>query len=420
MENAIDNPDFALAWCRQQFPALSRSVAGRPAVFFDGPGGSQVPTRVVDAMTRYLLHTNANHGGVFETSRQSDALMLKAQQVVADLLGTADPETVVFGPNMTSMTFALSRALAQGWQPGDEVLVTDLSHDANITPWLLAARDSGATVRHVAVRRDDCTLDMDDFMQQLSPRTKLVAISAASNAVGTINPVEQLTRLAHDRGALVFVDAVHYAPHHLLDVGRWGCDFVACSAYKFFGPHVGILWGRRDLLTSLPAYKVRPAPDAIPTRWMTGTPCFEGIAGAMEAVEYLADLGRQLAPAATTRRSAIEAAYGGIVAYERELTKIFLGGLAKLSPLKVWGITDPSKIASRVPTISITHPDLSAREIAERLASQGIFTWHGHFYAMTLAEVLGLKAEGLLRIGFLHYNTREEVDRTLAALAQIV
>jgi len=356
---------------------------------------------------------------VFLTSRESDALLDEAHRAVADLFGAGDPGTIVFGPNMTSLTFALSRALARTWRPGDEVVVTRLDHDANVTPWTLAARDAGASVHHVAVRPEDCTLDLDDLAAKISPRTRLVAVGCASNAVGTVNPIERIVALAHAAGALVYVDAVHYAPHGLLDVRRLGCDFLVASAYKFFGPHVGVLWGRRELLEQLPAYKVRPAPNALPGRWMTGTQNHEGIAGTMAAVEYLADLGRTVASEAPTRRAALEAAYAAIVAYERELVSVLLAGLAAIPDVRIWGICDPARLDQRVPTVSITHRRLRPREMAERLGEQGFFVWHGNFYALPLTEALGLEPDGLLRIGLMHYNTAEEVQRLLQAVAEM-
>jgi cysteine desulfurase family protein (TIGR01976 family) len=394
-------------------------VAGQPAAFFDGPGGSQVPERVIDMVGHYLAHLNANHGGLFVTSRESDEILDAAHRALADFYGTDDPDTIVFGPNMTSLTFALSRALARCWQPGDELLVTRLDHDANVSPWVLAARDTGATVRHVEIRREDCTLDMDDLAQKLSPKTRLVAVGYASNAVGTINPIERIVEMAHGVGALVYVDAVHFAPHGLIDVGRLGCDFLVASAYKFFGPHVGVLWGRRELLESLPAYKVRPAPDSLPGRWMTGTQSHEGIAGAMAAVEYLAELGRTLNPRVDNRRAALRAAYEGIVPYEQHLAAMLLEGLAAMPDVKVWGVIDPAQGSHRVPTVAITHRRFTPRQIAESLAARGIFVWHGNFYALPLTEALGLEPEGLLRIGLLHYNTEQEVARLLAALAEM-
>ncbi len=419
MERKPPDPALDVAWCRRQFPALRRTVAGQPAVFFDGPGGSQVPERVIDMVGHYLGHVNANHGGLFVTSRESDEILEAAREALADFYGTDDAGTIVFGPNMTSLTLALSRALARTWQPGDEVLVTRLDHDANVSPWVLAARDAGATVRHVEIRREDCTLDRDDFGRKLSRKTRLVAVGYASNAVGTINPIERIAAMAHAAGALVYVDAVHFAPHGLIDVGRLGCDFLVASAYKFFGPHLGVLWGRRELLEGLPAYKVRPAPNSLPGRWMTGTQNHEGIAGAMAAVEYLAELGRTLNPNACDRRAALQAAYETIVPYEQHLAAKLLDGLAAMPDVNVWGTTDPAQRSQRVPTAAITHRRFTPRQIAESLAARGIFVWHGNFYALPLTEALGLEPEGLLRIGLLHYNTEQEIERLLAALNEM-
>ena len=399
---------------RRQFPALQRG-----AVYFDGPAGSQVPQRVVDAISRYLVDLNANHGGVFATARASDALLHEAHAAVADLLGTTDPGCVAFGANMTTLTFAVSRALARTWQPGDEVVVTRLDHDGNVAPWTLAARDAGAVVRTVGFRREDGTLDLADFQRQLSPKTRLVAVGCASNALGTINPVRQLVEMAHAVGAQVFLDAVHYAPHALIDVAAWDCDFLACSAYKFFGPHVGILYGKRPLLESLPAYKVRPAANSIPDRWMTGTQSHEGIAGTLAAVEYLADLGRSVAPTAGTRREAIRAAFGAIVPYEQSLSRRMLAGLAELPDVKVHGSTDHTRLDARVPTFAITHARRSPQQVAEHLDRHGIYVWHGNFYALCTSEDLGLEPTGMVRIGALHYNTASEVDRLLAALREL-
>jgi cysteine desulfurase family protein (TIGR01976 family) len=409
--------DDSLIQCRLRFPALAREVNGQPAVFFDGPAGSQVPRRVADAIADYLLNHNANHGGLFATSRESDAVVLEAQKAMADLLGVHDPGLIVFGANMTTLTFAVSRAIAARWKPGDEVMVTRLDHDANVTPWVRSAQERDVTVQYVNIHPEDCTLDLDDFKRKLSPKTKLVAIGCASNAVGTRNPVKEIARLSHEVGALVFLDAVHYAPHALIDVEAWGCDFLVCSAYKFFGPHVGILYGRRELLEDLPAYKVRPASEALPDRWMTGTPNLEGIAGARAAVEYLA----ALAPTdrhAIDRRQALVATLNAIERYERELGARLLSGLAALKQVKVWGITDPERLHERVPTVSFTHKKLAAKEIATRLGEVGIFVWHGNFYALPLTEALGLEPDGMVRVGLLHYNTAAEVDRLLAALRE--
>jgi cysteine desulfurase family protein (TIGR01976 family) len=406
--------------CRSQFPALSRIVAGRPAVYFDGPAGSQVPQRVIDAITNYLSTCNANHDGLFATAQESDALIAAAHQACADLVGVDDPATISFGPNMTTLTFALSRALGRTWKPGDEVMVSRLDHDANVTPWVLAARDAGATVHYVDIHREDCTLDLDDLRSKLSERTRLVAVGCASNATGTINPVQQICQWAREAGALTFLDAVHYAPHALIDVEQFGCDFLTCSAYKFFGPHVGIAWGKRDLLEQLEPYKLRAAPDSLPGRWMTGTQNHEGIAGTLAAVDYLADLGRGLTEKSDCpRREALVDAYEAIGHHERDLAKHLLDGLRSIPGITVWGIDDPHRLHERFPTVSVTHDRRSPAEIARQLGERGVFVWHGNYYALPLTETLGLEPEGMVRIGLLHYNTGSEVDYLLELLAQM-
>jgi cysteine desulfurase family protein (TIGR01976 family) len=411
-------PQWDVHALRSKFPALERQINGRSAVYFDGPAGSQTPRSVANAVSRYLLESNANHGGLFTTSRESDAVLDRAHQAIAGFLGTPCADLIAFGANMTTITLALSRALARSWRSGDEIIVTRLDHDANVTPWVLAARDAGATVRHVGIRAEDCTLDLDDFEAQLSPRTRLVAVGCASNAVGTINPIERIVDRSHAAGAQVFLDAVHYAPHALMDVAAWDCDFLVCSAYKFFGPHVGILYGKRKLLTDLPAYKIRPAPDNLPGRWMTGTPSHEGIAGALAAIDYLSEIGRGLG-AAGDRRHFLVTALAAIQRYERELSAHLVAGLSRLPQFKIWGIADPRRFHERVPTIAVTHRRLPARAVAEELDRSGIFVWHGNFYALSLSEALGLEPEGMVRIGMLHYNTVEEIDRLLDVLAEM-
>jgi cysteine desulfurase family protein (TIGR01976 family) len=406
-----------LELCRRQFPALSRRVGDRPAAYFDGPGGTQVPQRVIDAVSHYLAHTNANHGGRFATSIESDRLLEAAHAGLADFLGTDDPRTVVFGQNMTSLTLALSRSLARGWKAGDEIVMTRLDHDANVTPWILAARDAGAVVRFAGIRSEDCTLDLDELRHLINERTRLVAVGCASNATGGINPVRDICGWAHAVGAQVFLDAVHFAPHGLIDVQAWGCDFLACSAYKFFGPHVGILWGRRELLERLDAYKVRPAPSELPGKWMTGTQSHEAIAGALAAVEYLADLGRLLAGNdMLSRRAALREMYREVGTYERELTRRLLAGLADIPAIQVYGITEPTRFDERFATVSFTHERFTSAQMAERLGRQGLFAWHGNYYALNLTETLDLEPEGMLRIGLVHYNTFAEVERLIEAL----
>jgi len=394
-------------------------VGRDPVAFFDGPGGSQVPQSVVDAIGRYLIHTNANRGGRYATARESDELLESAHATLAAFLGTEDPQSIVFGANMTTLTFAVSRAISRSWQPGDEVIVTRLDHDGNVTPWVLAARDAGATVRYVEFQRGDCTLNRDQFTSYLSPRTRLVAIGCASNIVGTINPVGELCRQAHAVGAQVFLDAVHFAPHALPDVTEWECDWMACSAYKFFGPHVGVLYGRPELLSSITPYKLRPVTETLPGRWMTGTQNFEGIAGAKAAVDYLAELGRRINGAKADLRVALQVAYQAIATYEQQLAGLLLKGLTSIPEIRVLGITDPKRIQQRTPTVSFVHTSLTAIEIADRLGNLGLFVGHGNFYALQLSETLGLEPQGVVRVGLMHYNTPSEVERLIEALSKL-
>jgi cysteine desulfurase family protein (TIGR01976 family) len=405
---------FDVAACRAQFPALERTVNGHPTAFFDGPGGTQAPRSVIDAVANYLAHTNANHGGVFATSVESDRLLDEAHAALADFVGTTDPGTIAFGQNMTSLTFALSRALAQTWRKGDEVIVTQLDHDANVSPWKLAARDAGAVVHEIPFDHETGALDLGALASSLSPRTRLVAVGCASNSLGTINPVAEIVSMAHAASAQVFLDAVHLAPHAALDVTAWDCDYLACSAYKFFGPHVGVLYGKRDRLEELTAYKLRPAPHDLPGKWMTGTQSHEGIAGAKAAVDYLASLGQ--APAGSNRRAALLSAWERIGEYEQELARQLLVGLNRIPAVRIWGDRDPDRVALRAPTVSITHANLDPQALAERLAARGLFVWHGNFYALSVTQSLGLEPAGLVRIGLAHYNTAEEVARLLAEL----
>jgi cysteine desulfurase family protein (TIGR01976 family) len=405
---------------RRQFPALARALGGTPVIYLDGPAGTQTPLRVIEAIGDYLAHHNANHGGVFATSRESDELLHRAHQAAADLLGARDADCVAFGPNMTTLTFALSRALAQTWKAGDEIVVTRLDHDANVSPWVLAARDAGATVKFVELDRRTCTLDLEDARRKITSNTRLVAVGCASNATGGINPVQEICTWAREAGALSFLDAVHYAPHGLIDVQAWGCDFLACSAYKFFGPHIGLLWGRRELLETLPAYKVRPAPNDLPGKWMTGTQSHEGIAGTLAAIDYLADLGRAVTGKDLhDRRRALVAAFAAITAYERSLSSQMLQGLARLEPIQVWGPTSIADLTARVPTFSITHSSRSPEEICRHLDQHGIYAWHGNYYALELSETLGQEPQGMVRLGLVHYNTSEEIERLLSVLEQI-
>jgi len=413
-------PTLDLAYVRSQFPALAQTVNGYPAAFLDGPGGTQVPERVIDAISAYLSHDNANTGGAYSTSRNTDAMIARARGAMADFLHCAADE-VVFGPNMTTLTFAISRAIGRALQPGDEILVTRLDHDANVSPWVAMAEDRGVTVRWAEIHDEDCTLDIHDLASKINENTKLVAVGYASNAVGTINPVRVITRLAHAAGALCYLDAVHYGPHGLIDVALLDCDFLACSTYKFFGPHMGVLYGKREHLSRLRPYKVRPNTNAIPNGWEWGTLNHECLAGIEACVEYIADLGRRARAEVTTRRGAIEAAYGAIHEHEHVLLERMMGGLKAIPALKIYGITDPARFKDRCPTFAIRIDGHTPLELAKKLGERGIFTWDGNYYALNLTEHLDVeRSGGFLRIGLVHYNTAEEADRLLTALHEIV
>jgi cysteine desulfurase family protein (TIGR01976 family) len=405
---------------RARFPALSRVEGGRPYVYLDGPGGTQVPRTAIAAMARYLENCNANHEGAFPTSRESDAVAAEAHAAAADYLGAADPGEVVFGPNMTTLTFAVSRAIGRTLSPDDEVVVTRLDHDANVAPWLALEEERGVRVRWVGIREDDCTLDLDDLDRALGPRTRLVAVGLASNAVGTINPIPRIVEMAHATGALTYVDAVHAAPHLAIDVSAMGTDFLVCSPYKFFGPHLGLLYGRRELLEGMAAYKVRPASNEPPGKWETGTPSGEALAGMIGTFEYLEWLGRTYGAGGASRRTRLRAAMEVIGATERELAGLALAGLSAVPGLRLRGIADPSRLAERVPTFAFTLVGHSPHEVAEELGNRGIAVWDGDYYAYELIRALGLaESGGMVRVGLVHYNTAAEIDRLVEALGEI-
>jgi len=411
--NALD-----LDWVRSQFPALSQTVNGHPATFLDGPGGTQVPHRVINAISDYLKRDNANTGGAYATSRHTDAMIADARSAMADFLG-CDPDEVVFGPNMTSLTFAISRSIGRELGPGDEIVLTQLDHDANISPWR-ALEERGVSIRMAEIHEDDCTLDMDDLARKITDRTKLVAVGYASNAVGTINDVNKIIHLAHERGAMAYIDAVHYAPHGPIDVRALDCDFLACSTYKFFGPHMGLLYGKREHLKRLEPYKVRANTNAIPNRWEWGTLNHECIAGIAGCVDYLADVGRRVNPLASNRRAAVLAAYDAIQKHERTLMESLIRGLLAIPELKLYGISDPKRFDQRCPTMAVRIKGHTPLELATRLGERGIFTWDGNYYAVNLTERLDVEKDGgFLRIGLAHYNMAEEVDRFIAALREI-
>jgi cysteine desulfurase family protein (TIGR01976 family) len=399
---------------RARFPALARlGDDGRPRVLADAPGGSQVPDTVIDAVSAHYRRGMSNTHGAFATSQETDNVIMQARRAAADLTG-ANPGEIVFGPNATTLLFHLSRSFTKTLGPGDEVVVTRLDHDANVRPWVLAASDTGASVRWVDVHEDDVTIDIDSFQAVLSPRTKLVAFTLASNAVGTIPPAADLVARAKEVGALVAVDAVHLAQHRLLDLHGLGADLLVCSPYKFFGPHLGILAARRSLLESWTPYKLVPAPDTTPERWETGTQNHEGLAGLVAAVDYLAGLA---GAAGTSRRARLTASYDEIAAHERTLADRFLDGIAGLPHVRLWGIRDRVRLDERTPTFAIRVGDEHPAHTAKRLAERGIFVWDGDYYAREIMTRLGLfESGGAVRVGFCHYHSGEDVDRVLAAL----
>jgi cysteine desulfurase family protein (TIGR01976 family) len=408
-----------LTWIRSQFPSFAEKVNGHPAAYLDGPGGTQVPQRVIDAIGDYLKRSNANTNGAYATSQRTNDTIAAARSAMADFFG-CDSDEVVFGFNMTSLTFAMSRAIGRDLGPGDEIVLTLLDHDANFSPWQ-ALEERGVTVQHVAINPADCTLDMNDLARKINSHTRLVAVGYASNAVGTINNVKEVVQGAHAAGALAYIDAVHYAPHGPIDVRALDCDFLVCSSYKFFGPHMGVLYGKREHLKRLHPYKVRANTNESPYRWEWGTLNHECIAGITACVEYIADIGRRIDPSVPSRRAAILAAYEEIVKYERGLCERLLLGMKTIPGLKVYGITDAQRFDYRCPTIAVRIQGFTPLELATRLGERGFFTWDGNYYALNLTEQLDVEKDGgFLRIGLFHYNTVEEVDRLLAALREIV
>lgn len=414
---------------RAKFPALNRPVNGGTTlpVHFDNPAGTQVPQSVIDAVGHYYTNMNANSGGAFPTSQRNDAMVVAAREIAADFLNAPSAKEIVFGPNMTTLAFGLSRAIAKTLQAGDEIVLTVMDHDANVSPWLRIAEDYGLVVRWVDIRTEDCTLDMDSLEAALTDRTKIVATVHASNAVGTINPVQRIAEMAHAAGAYYVVDAVQSAPHVPIDVQAIGCDFLLCSAYKFFGPHIGILWGRYDLLEALPAYKVRPSKNVTPYRWETGTPSFETIAGTMAALEYLAEIGHAYGgnhihefAGFSGRRLDFKAGMTALADYERELVTHLIEVLKTFPRIEIAGITDPSHYHERVPTVVFTMQGYSPEEIATHLAKDDIYVWDGNYYALSIMNRLGKEESGgMVRVGLAHYNTHAEIDRLEASLKKL-
>ncbi len=407
-----------LDWVRSQFPSLAQTVDGHPAVFLDGPGGTQVPQRVIDAISEYLRHSNSNTNGAYATSQRTNVVIEGARDAMSDFLN-CDPEEVVFGSNMTTLTFAISRSIGRELGPGDEIVLTLLDHDANFAPWK-ALEERGVTIRIADIHEDDCTLDMEDLARKITPHAKLVAVGYASNAVGTINDVKEVIRLAHAVGAMAFIDAVHYAPHGLIDVRALDCDFLACSTYKFFGPHMGVLYGKREHMKRLKPYKVRACTDELPSRWESGTNNHECIAGITACVDYLAGLGRRADSSVKNRRAAIEAAFAAINDHEHALMETLIAGVLAIPGVKLYGISDPKRFDQRCPTIVLRITGHTPLELATKLGERGFFTWDGNYYAINLSDRLNVEKDGgFLRIGLAHYNTAEEVGRLLTTLREI-
>ena len=409
---------------RNKFPALQQTdKSGKPYVYFDGPGGTQVPQAVIDAMAEYLVTANANCGGPFITSHRNDDMINQARSAMADLLNAEFEKEIAFGANMTTLTYSFSRAIGRKLKQGDEIIVSRLDHDANISPWLALA-EKGVVIKWADFSMTDCRLDMNHFSSLLSKKTKIVAVCYASNAVGTINPIKTIASLAHNVGALLWVDAVHFAPHGAIDVQDIDCDFLVCSAYKFFGPHVGIVYGKHHLLKDISAYKVRPAKSAPPHKFETGTLNHEGLAGVIASIDYLAEIGRQHAHRLPTdnnlyqgRRKDLKQAMQIITEYERPLFHYMLSELKQIPGIRIYGIVNEDGFDMRCPTLAFTKEGKTPAEIAGKLGAAGIFVWHGNYYALAVTERLGVEETGgMVRVGLAHYNTREEVDRFLTVM----
>lgn len=410
---------------RQQFPSLNR-----PAIFLDNPAGTQISKQSLDRINGYLLENNANHEGLFETSRRSDAILHEAHAAMADFLNASRPEEIIFGNNMTTLTLHFSRSLARNLQAGDNILVTRLDHDANISPWMLIAEDKGCNLIWVDIDVENGILNVEDFAKALDRKPKIAAFGYASNLLGTVNPVKKLTQMAHDAGALVYIDAVQYAPHGPIDVQDIDCDFLVCSSYKFFGPHAGALYGKYALLDELKAYKVRPASNELPYKFETGTQNHEGIAGVLGALEYIEWLGRQFggqqaqawsAAGFSGRRLLYKQAMSTIQAHEQELSEALIEAVESVPGTHIYGVTDSDRMEERVPTVSFTLEGRDPADVAEAIGRQGIYVWNGHNYALAIVERLGLlDAGGMIRVGPVHYNTLDEIHRFKNVLSQLV
>lgn len=415
---------FDLDSVRAQFPALSLTDDGSPRIYFDNPGGTQVSRMVVDRMRDCLVHSNANVHGHFQTSKDVDAVIEDAHMAIADLVNAPSHEEIVFGQNMTTLTFHMSRSIGRHFSPGDEIVLSRMDHDANVAPWLLLARDHDLTVRWLAFDTQTCEFDLGAVDAVINDKTKLVCVAGASNMTGTINDIKSIGARARDAGAWTYVDAVQSVPHVSTDVQDLGCDFLVCSAYKFFGPHIGALWGRREILETLEPYKVRPAPETIPGSFETGTQNHEGMAGAAGAVDYFAWVGETMAgeyhdryAKFDGRRKFVHAAMDCLFDYERTITEHLIDGLERLEGVRIRGITASDAMDRRVPTVSFTVDGMSPDQVAAELAARNIFAWSGHYYAVEVAKALGIyDTGGAVRIGLVHYNSVSEIDELLDVL----
>ena len=406
---------------RSQFPALGEIDNGVPRVYFDNPAGTQVPQRVVDAMSHCMLQASANMGGYFRTSVAANDIVANAQQAMADFLNAPSADEIIFGQNMTSLTFHVSRSIGRQLRPGDEIILSRMDHDANVEPWAMLARDRGLTVRWLPFDTETFEFDLRELGKLLNDRTRLVCVCAASNLTGTVNDVERICAMARDAGAWTYIDAVQSAPHMVNDVQAFGCDFLVCSPYKFFGPHQGVLWGRREILEGLEPYKVRPAPSAIPWCFSPGTASHEGMAGTAAAVEYFAWVGETMAGGQGDRRQQVHAGMVAIADYEQSLAKYLVQGLQSLAGIKVHGITAADAMSRRGPTVAFTHARTGPDQIAHALAEANIFVWSGHNYAIEVVKSLGIyESGGAVRVGPVHYNTKAELDRLFDVLDRIL
>lgn len=419
---------FNLESVRSRFPALSISDNGVRRIYFDNPAGTQVPASVADAMSECLLKANANLGGYFASSAAADRIVDSARVAMADFLNAPSPDEIIFGQNMTTITLHMSRSIGHLFNPGDEIVLSRMDHDANVWPWVLLARDLELNVKWLPFNRETFEFDLDVLDTLLTDKTRLLCVGGASNLTGTINDIAAICAKTSDAGAMTYIDAVQSAPHVATDVQQIGCDFLVCSAYKFFGPHQGILWGRRELLERLPPYKVRPAPEQIPGCFETGTQSHEGFAGVAAAIDYFAWIGETMAqdyvdrwPQFSGRRQLLRAAMDSLFDYEKSLAEHLIAGLTQLEGVTVQGITAAGAMDRRVPTVAFTHDSIASNMIAKSLAEQNIFVWSGHNYAIEVARTLGIyEMGGAVRIGPVHYNSRAEIDELLTALAATV